>query len=167
LSVEENKQKKCALIIIADGFEETGVTVFLSLMRQAGLYVKSVGLTSGLISSVHGVWLMPDLTLTDLDLLINTTPISVIILPEGRQSLARLESDPRVHRLLRQVVAQRGKIVASQEGLRVLRAAALWGSESGAGDDVRGRSVLLREPGQSVETFARDLMRKLMQPPWT
>jgi hypothetical protein len=166
LSNEETKQKKCALIIIADGFEETEVTVFLSLMRQAGLHVKSVGLTSGLISSARGVWLMPDLILTDLDLLINTTPINVIILPEGKQSLARLEADPRVHRLLRQVVAQRGQIVTSQEGLRVLRAAAMWESASGAADDDRGTPVLLREPGQSVETFARDLARRLMQPPW-
>jgi hypothetical protein len=164
---KESKQKKCALVVIADGFEETEVTIFLSLMRQAGLYVKSVGLTSGLISSARGVWLMPDLTLTDLDPLINTTPISVIILPEGRQSLARLEADPRLHRLLRQVVAQRGQIVTSQEGLRVLRAAALWRNESRVTDDDRETSVLLREPGQSAETFAQDIARKLMRPPWT
>jgi putative intracellular protease/amidase len=167
LSPEESRQKKCALVVIADGFEETEATVFISLMRQAGLYVKSVGLTSGLISSARGVWLMPDLTLTDLDLLINSTPVSVIILPEGKQSLAKLEADPRLHRVLRQVVAQRGKIVTSQEGLRVLRAAALWASEPGTADDVRKSSVLLREPGQSVETFAQDLTRRLTQPPWT
>jgi len=161
---KDNNQKRCALVVIADGFEETAVTIFLSVMRQAGLCVKSVGLTSGLIGSAHGVWLMPDLTLTDLDLLINTTPISAVILPEGRQSLSRLEADPRVHRLLRQVVAKRGQIATSQEGLRVLRAAAMWDDEPEV-DNGRGTLVLLREPGQSLETFARDLVRRLKRPP--
>lgn len=158
---EDTNQERCALVVIADGFEETEVTVFLSLMRQAGLCVKSVGLTSGLIGSARGVWLMPDLTLTDLDRFTKTTSISAIILPEGGQSLARLEADPRVHRLLRQVVAQQGRIATSQEGLRVLRAAAMWGNEPGEADDGRGTSVLLREPGQSLETFAQDLVRRL------
>lgn len=81
----------------------------LSLLRQAGLCVKSVSLTSGLVGGAHGVWLMPDLTLADLDRLTATTSINVVILPEGSQSLARLEADARVHRLLRQVAVRGGQ----------------------------------------------------------
>ena len=165
--VKDSNQKSCVLIIIADGFEETETIVFLSLFRQAGLCVKSVGLTSGLISSAHGVWLMPDLTLTDVDRLIHTMFISVVILPEGRESLARLERDPRVHRLLRQVVAQRGQIVTGREGLRVPRAAAVWVGEADKDDDERRMPVLLREPGQSLEVFAQDLIYRLKQLPRT
>ena len=139
---------------------------FISLLRQAGLYVKSVGLTSGLIDSAHGVRIMPDLTFTDLNGLADTTAIRVVILPGGKQSLARLEADPRVHRLLRQVVAQRGQIVTSPEGLRVPRSAVVWGSEPGEADDDERMPVLVREPGQSVEAFARDLIRRLREPPW-
>ncbi len=137
------------------------MTVFINLLRQAGLCVKSVGLTSGLIDGAHGMWQMPDLTLTDLDLLINTMSISVIILLAGRQSLARLETDLRVHRLLRRVVAQRGQIATSREGLRVLRAAAMWGNEPGDVNNNRGTLVILRDPEQSLEAFARDLLRRL------
>lgn len=161
---DKDGKRRCALIIVADGFEETEAIVFISLLRQAGLCVKSVGLTSGLVGSAHGVWLMPDLTLADLEHLTNT--ISVIILPGGRQSLARLEDDPRVHRLLRQVVAQQGQIVTSPEGLRVTRTAAVWTNESGETCDERGGSVIVREPGQSAETFARDLVQRLREPPW-
>ena len=158
---ENNDRKKYALVVIADGFEETAVTVFINLLRQASLCVKSVGLTSDLLSSANGMWLMPDLTLTDLDLLINTMSICVVILPEGRQSLVKLETDLRVHRLLRQVVAQRGQIVTSREGVRVLQAAAMWGNEQVDANDDRGVSVILRDPGQSLEAFARDLVRRL------
>jgi putative intracellular protease/amidase len=163
MSSKDNNQK-CVLVVIADGFEETDAIVILSLLRQAGIYVKSVGLISGLIGSAHGVWIMPDLTLADLDRSIDGASIGIVILPEGRQSLARLEADPRVHRLLRRVVAQRGHIVTSAEGLRVPRAAALWGEEPGAADDDQRMPVLLRERGQSPEVLALDLIRRLKQP---
>lgn len=137
----------------------------ISLLREAGLCVKSVGLTSGLVSSAHGVWLMPDLTLADLDRLTQTTSINVVILPGGTQNISRLEADPRVHKLLRQAVAQRGQIATGSEGLRVLRAAAVWGDGSREADDGQRMPVLLREPGQSPEAFARALIRRLKQPP--
>jgi hypothetical protein len=157
----KNASQRCVLVVIADGFEETDAIVMLSLLRQAGLCVKSVGLTRGLICSAHGVWLMPDLTLNDLDCMTNNTLISVVILPAGRQSLARLEADPRVHRLLRQVVAQRGKIVANYEGLRVLRTAAVWNNGPEEADNGQKMPVLLREPTQSLEVFAQDLIQRL------
>ena len=59
--------QKCAVVIIAEGFDETATVCTLSLLREAGLSVKSVGLTSGLVGGSHGVWIMPDLTLGDLD----------------------------------------------------------------------------------------------------
>ena len=158
--VAKDLRQSCALVIVAEGFDESETIPILSLLRQAGLCVKSVGLTSGLVGSAHGVWIMPDLTLAELEQLNSTISVSVIILPDGRQSLARLEADPRVHRLLRQVVAQRGRIVTSREGLRVPRAAALWGSESQEVDSERV-TVLLREPEQSPEIFVQNLIRIL------
>ncbi len=162
---KDSNPKRCALIVIADGFEETETFVFLSFLRRAGLCVKSVGLTSGLVSSAHGVRLMPDLTFSDLDSLTRTTAISAIILPEGRKSLDKLETDPRVHRLLRQVVAQSGQIVTGRDGLRVPRVAAVWAGERGESNDNHRMPVLLREPGQSLEAFAQELARRLKQSP--
>ncbi len=151
-------------MFIADGFEEVETIVLLSALRQAGLCVKSVALINGLVGGAHGVWLMPDLILTDLDLM-DTTSINLVILPGGRRSLSRLEADPRVHQLLRQLVARRGQIATSTEGLRVPRAAAVWVNESGEANDDGRTAVLLRDPGQSPEAFARDLIRRLREPP--
>jgi hypothetical protein len=159
------KNQTCVLVIVADGFEETQTVMTLSLLRQAGLCVKSVGLTSGLIGGAHGVRLMPDLTFTELDRL--TTSIRLVFLPSGRQSLTRLEADPRVHRLLRRVVAQQGQIVTGPEGLRVSRAAALWVSASGEDvDDDQRTPVLLRDPNQPPEVFTRELIQRLKRSDW-
>ena len=162
--VSQDIRQRFIIVIVADGFEETATIVLLNSLRQAGLCVKSVGLTSGLVGSAHGVRLMPDLTLADLEHLANTTFISAVVLPEGRQSLSRLEADPRVHRLLRQVITQRGQIVTSCEGLRVLRAARVGTDEPGECIDGQRMPVLLREPRQPLETFVRDLIRRLKQP---
>jgi hypothetical protein len=159
----KDANQRCALVIVADGFEEIEVMVFLSLLRQAGLCVKSVSLTSGLVGGAHGVWVMPDLTLADLDRL--TTTFNAVILPEGRHSLAKLEADPRVHRLLRQVVAQQGQIVTTQDGLRVTRAAAVWGNGQEDVNSDPTAAVIWRKPEQPPESFAWDLIRKLKQPP--
>jgi putative intracellular protease/amidase len=164
LPAKEIRQKSCTLLILADGFEETSALGFLSALRQAGLCVKSVALTSGLVNSIHGVWVMPDLTMADLDQLIATTSISAVILPEGSQSLAKLTADPRIHRLLRQVAAQRGHIVTSHAGLQVLRVAAVWTAKTEGTFDSQRMSVILREPGQPLRAFAQDLIRRLKLP---
>jgi hypothetical protein len=103
---------------------------------------------------------MPDLTLGDVDRLLSTTAISQVILPEGEQSLARLQADPRVHKLLRQVVAQQGQIVTTPEGLQVLRAAGIWINESKEIPDDQKTPVLLRDLKKSPTAFAENLIRK-------
>ena len=155
----------CVLIFIVDGCEEAETILLLSALRRAGVCIKSISLTSGLISGAHGIWLMPDLALADIDRLINTTPVKLIIVPEGGQNLAILKADPRVHKLLRQVVAQKGQIAVGPEGLQVLQAAGLWVDKPGEIDDNDTPMVLLRDPQKSLESFAQDLIRRLKLPP--
>lgn len=139
--------------------------MWLSTLRQAGLCVKSVGLTSGLVSGVHGIRLMPDLAFADLESLLTTTAISLVILPGGKRSIARLEADPRVHGLLRQVVGHCGQIVTGPEGLSLSRIAATCRSEAGGTDPAREPPLLLHDLEKSPEVFAHDLIRRLLQPP--
>jgi hypothetical protein len=145
---------------LADGFEEEAV-VILGLLRQAGLHVKSVGLTSRPIGSTHGIGFIPDLVLTDLDCSVRLASVQAIILPNNASSLDKLATDPRVHRLLRQVAAQRGQIVTGRQGLRVVRAAAIWDGLTERPDDDRWLPVLLREPGQSLGAFVQQLVQRL------
>lgn len=163
MPAKDAKHNRCTLIVITDGFDETETITYLSLLRRAGLCVKSVGLTSGLVASAHGVKLVPDLALADIDGLADSATIGAVILPEGGQTLSRLESDPRVHRLLRQVAAQGGQIVISSEGLRVVRAAAVQDAVQKEPEHDQRAVVLVRQPGQSPKIFARDLAWKLKQ----
>ena len=159
------KDTRCILMIMANGFEEIEAITLLSTLRQAGLCVKSVTLTSGLVGGAHGVWLMPDLALADLDRLLKTTPISLVILPAGKQSLTSLKMDPRVHRLLRQVVAQGGQIAAIPDGLVILQAADICPDTSTEVGPHQEGPILIRDPTTPPQTFAQVLIRRLMPLP--
>uniref|UniRef100_A0A832M583 DJ-1/PfpI domain-containing protein n=1 Tax=Oscillatoriales cyanobacterium SpSt-402 TaxID=2282168 RepID=A0A832M583_9CYAN len=161
--ITKTSNQRCILIIIADGFEEIETIVWLSAMRQVGLWVKSVNVTSGLVSGAHGIWLMPDLAFADLDHLLKTTVISLVILPEGEQSLARLEADPRVHKLLRQVVEQGGQIVTGPEGLRIPQVAVVGDTKAGVNGSLH-EIVLLRDSAESWEMFVQSIIQRLLQP---
>jgi hypothetical protein len=156
--------QRCILTIIAQGFDEADTISLISILRQAGLCIKSVGMTSGLVSGAYGVCLMPDLTLSDLDSLAKTMAVGAVVLPENKQCLSRLEADPRLHNFLRQVWAQGGQIVAGVEGMQFLKKISvgdpgLFGSNDG------GEPLLLpRDQGQSIGALARDLLQRMGQP---
>jgi 4-methyl-5(b-hydroxyethyl)-thiazole monophosphate biosynthesis len=147
-------------MILADGFEETQTVILLSLLREAGLCVKSVGLKGGLITSLHGISIKPDLTLTDLQTLRTTIQVSLVILPEGEQSLAKLKGDPRIHKLLYQTAHQQGQIVTSSAGLPVLQATRLSLDEENTTDNRFLHALILRDIKVPLETFAQNLINQ-------
>lgn len=158
MSLKETPQK-CSLILVADCFDEVEVIIILSTLRRAGICVKSVGLTSGLIHSAHGILLMPDFALTDLERLIDISSVELVFLPGGERHLAKLEPDPRVHRLLRQVVAQQGFIASEGQGKHILKAALAFNVAAGYN---KTEQMLVRYPlEQTVEQFAQSLVHKL------
>ncbi len=154
---------QCALIIIADGFDESETVTILSALREAGIYTKSVGLTSGLIHGAHGIWLMPDCTLADVYETINMNKVCLVVLPGGEQTLARLEPDPRLHRILRRALENAGTIATSAQGARVLRIALGQNADT---RDVMEHQIMLRNGlEQSVDRFAGELVRRLERAP--
>lgn len=159
------KDTSCVLMIVANGFEEIEAVTLLSTLRQAGLCVKAVALTSGLVGGLHGVWLMPDLALADLDRLIEITRISLVILPVSQQSLASLAVDPRVHRLLRQIVTQDGQIAATPDGLAMLQTADIYPTPLTKSGAHLEEPILRRDPTMSPQLFAQMLIRRLTPPP--
>ncbi len=50
----KNVAQSRVLVVVVNGFEETETVAMITILRQAGLCVKSVGLTSGLVASAHG-----------------------------------------------------------------------------------------------------------------
>lgn len=145
-------------MIIADGFDEVEAIVILSTLRQAGICAKSVGLTSGLIKGAHGIPVRPDFTLADLEQALDPASIAMVILSAGERYLSSIKTDPRVHRLLRQVLAHEGYAVANALGAGVLKS--VVGQKSGA--DGGREQLILRYPMEmSLEVFAKDLVRRL------
>jgi putative intracellular protease/amidase len=155
----KSSPQKCVLMLIADGFSETEAVVILSTLRKAGIYAKSAGLTSGLISGAHGISIMPDFTLADLERSMDPASISMVVLPVGERNLSNLEADPRVYRLLRQVMMQDGFIVTNAYGGSMLKNVAR-GNESIAYQE-NERVVLRHSFEQPIEQFAQELVRKL------
>lgn len=87
-------------VLWGDRFEEAVATIFITTLREAGLRVKVVGLSQRRIRGVHGLTLVPDLTLEEaLPLAPQTT---CLIIPCQAACLNRLASDPRLADFIRQ-----------------------------------------------------------------
>lgn len=150
---------RCALVLLAEGFDESETIVILSALRDANVYTKSVGLTNGFLKGAHGIGVLPDCTVAELYQTLDIARVGMIILPGGDAHLAHLEADPRVHRILRQAFAQWGIIVVNARGIRVLNAA--LGFEIAPRDVHEPRIVRRESCAQSVELFAQSLVHKL------
>lgn len=97
------------VLLLADGFEELGVTILLTTLRQAGLAVTLVGLRSGRVNGVHGLTIIPNIS---LDTLLEQKPsILALALSSGVGYLGRLRVDPRVRMLLTQSVEQKAMLI--------------------------------------------------------
>lgn len=117
-------------VLLARGFEEVDAAAVTRILRRAGLSVAVVGLTAGPVRGAHGMSLVPDCALGDVG---GELPAAAV-LPGGAQAARRLNSEPRVHTLLRQVASQQGYLLAIGTAQAVLRSAGVLGRrESGSG----------------------------------
>lgn len=97
-------------ILLAPGFEESTVVFCLEQMREAGLSVSLVSLSTGLVSGLHGLVLRPDYSLDQLPT--GFFP-RLIIVPGGRQCTSSLIADPRVHKLLETTWSNEGFVATT------------------------------------------------------
>lgn len=95
------------LILIAPSFQEEVFSITIQI-RQAGVKVSLVGLTAGLIHSLHGIAIQPDYTLSEIDSAENCT----LIITGDAQCTTALLSDPRVHQLIHRVHEQNNLITS-------------------------------------------------------
>lgn len=96
-------------VLLAPGFEEGPAIYCLDRMREKGLPVSLVSLSAGLVNGLHGVAVRPDYT---LDQLLPGTPCRLVIVPGGRQCVASLIADPRVHQLFDATLENEGFLAA-------------------------------------------------------
>src|SRR4051794_590737 len=88
-----SRMQQTIFVLWGNNFEEAAAAIFVSELRQAGLRVKVVGLRGPTAPGVHGLALMPDLTLGQALPLAGKA--SGIVLPCAAKRLSQLANDPR------------------------------------------------------------------------
>ena len=133
-------------ILLAPGFEEGPTIYCLARLREAGLPVSLVSRTSGMVRGQHGLMVRPDQTLAQI---ISIKPRMVLI-PGGRQCLAALAADPRVHELLKSTLCNEGYIAAAMKSQFL--------STSDGFNLFMESDHFIPQEEQSVENFAEHLL---------
>ncbi len=115
----QRREKSEILVLVASGFEEADVSAVTRALRRSGLAVALVGLAAGPVRGAYGLSLMPDRSFSEVE----AQAPRAVALPGGVQGIRQLATDPRVHRLLHQVVDQGGYVVALSAAAAILRTA--------------------------------------------
>lgn len=83
---------------LADGFEEIEALAVVDVLRRAGIEIVMAGLHDGAVKSTRNVNILPDTTIDS----INASDFNMIVLPGGQPGTDNLNSDPRIHNLLKE-----------------------------------------------------------------
>ena len=143
---------------MTDGLEETEAIGILCRLRQTGLCIKSVGLTSGLVAGAHGILLKPDLTLADFESsALDMRAVKMVILTERNQGMVRLETEPRLHQLLLHTLMHGGYVAVDRDGQRIMKAIDVSADQLKAYRE--NRQILIRDWQHSVDAYASELIR--------
>ena len=81
------------LVFLANGFEETEAIAPIDILRRNGQNVITVGIGEEVITSSHGITVVPDVTEADMSLM---TDIDMIVLPGGMPGTLNLEKSRTV-----------------------------------------------------------------------
>jgi 4-methyl-5(b-hydroxyethyl)-thiazole monophosphate biosynthesis len=100
--------KKTVLVPLAQGFEEIEATVIVDVLRRAGVEVIVAGLARGPVTGAHGITLVPDCALDEVD----AAELAMIVLPGGMPGAQNLKADERVLDLVRALESS-GRAVAA------------------------------------------------------
>lgn len=144
---------QCALLVLTDGLEEREIVHIICKWRQTGFYIRSIGLTSGLVTGSHGILMKPDLTLADR---LDIRAVKPVILTQQSNYVSLLETEPRLHQLLQQTLLQGGYVAISCEGERILQRIEISAAQ------LRGyrenHRILVRDWQQSFDAHLNELI---------
>ncbi len=79
-------------LMLADGFEEIEALTPLDILRRAEIEVKTVGVTGKTVTGAHGIPVVADILVEDID----TNGISAVILPGGMPGTLNLKNSKYV-----------------------------------------------------------------------
>lgn len=97
------------LVFLANGFEETEAIAPIDILRRNGQKVVTVGIGEEVITSSHGVTVVPDVTEVDIAL---ADDIDMIVLPGGMPGTLNLEKSRTVQDTI-DYCAENGKYIGA------------------------------------------------------
>jgi 4-methyl-5(b-hydroxyethyl)-thiazole monophosphate biosynthesis len=165
------------LVPLAEGFEEIEAVTIVDVLRRAGLDVTLASLAPGPVRGGHGIPIVPDATLDELDL----SAFGVLVCPGGQPGARNLMADERVLALARDLHA-RGRTTAAicaaplvlhkagiLRGLDVTAHPSVQGELAGARLQteprvLRSGSVLTSQGAGTALEFALELVEELVGP---
>ncbi|NNF97177.1 MAG: DJ-1/PfpI family protein [Halobacteria archaeon] len=109
------------LVPLAQGCEELEAVTIIDLLRRAGINVITAGLNDQPVKASRGTVLIPDTTLET----VMQQEFDMIVLPGGLPGADHLNSDPRIHRLLKQMTSANKYTAAICAAPKVLATAGL------------------------------------------
>ena len=95
-------------ILLAPGFEEAEALVPVDMLRRANIETATVSITGEPVPGSHGVTVLADVTLDEVDL----SKADMIVLPGGGPGYKNLGKEPRVEELVRKA-AEKGLWLAA------------------------------------------------------
>ena len=95
-------------ILLAPGFEEAEALVPVDMLRRANIETATVSITGEPVPGSHGVTVLADVTLDDVDL----SRADMIVLPGGGPGYKNLGKEPKVEQLVRNA-AEKGLWLAA------------------------------------------------------
>jgi 4-methyl-5(b-hydroxyethyl)-thiazole monophosphate biosynthesis len=96
------------LIPLAQGCEELEAVTIIDLMRRANIEVVTAGLDDQPVKGARSTVLVPDTQISE----VTDRKFDMIVLPGGLAGAENLDSDPRIHELLK-LMSKEGKYVAA------------------------------------------------------
>jgi hypothetical protein len=122
-----------------------------------------VGLTSGLVTGAHGILLKPDLTLADFEAeTLDIHAVNLIVFMERNWGRSKLETEPRLHHLMRHTLLRGGCVAMNQGGQRLIKAIDVPGDQLKAYRE--NRQIWTRDWRQSFDAYIGELIRYSMRP---
>ncbi|MBQ9383624.1 MAG: DJ-1/PfpI family protein [Ruminiclostridium sp.] len=97
------------LVFLANGFEETEAIAPIDILRRNGQKVVTVGIGEEVITSSHGITVVPDVTEVDIAA---SDEIDMIVLPGGMPGTLGLEGSRTVQDMI-DYCAENGKYIAA------------------------------------------------------
>jgi len=137
-------------ILISPGFTENDVVYCLSQMRTAGLPTSLLGVSKQTTPGQHGLLVVPDYSLDELD---SDTQFRLIIIPGSYECVTNLLMTPGFHKQVKEcrgLDSPNGRIAILSEAEAALQQANLLPDTS---------DKILHQNNQPLETFCQQLIR--------